>query len=32
MQRRIASFHQDPESHWVADLECGHSQHVRHDP
>ena len=18
--------------HWVADLDCGHSQHVRHDP
>ncbi len=32
MQRRITSFHLDPESHWVADLECGHSQHVRHDP
>jgi hypothetical protein len=31
-QRRIAGFHQDEEGHWVADLECGHSQHVRHDP
>ena len=30
--RRIVGFHQDDESHWVADLECGHSQHVRHDP
>ena len=30
--RRIAGFHQDEENHWVADLECGHSQHVRHDP
>jgi hypothetical protein len=18
--------------HWVADLDCGHSRHVRHDP
>ena len=18
--------------HWVADLDCGHTQHVRHDP
>jgi len=32
MQRRITAFHQDPEQHWVADLECGHSQQVRHDP
>jgi uncharacterized protein (TIGR00725 family) len=30
--RAIRGFHQDHESHWVADLECGHSQHVRHDP
>ena len=30
--RRIVGFHQDDESHWVADLDCGHSQHVRHDP
>lgn len=28
----IVGFHQDAESHWVADLACGHSQHVRHDP
>ena len=32
MQRRIVGFHQDDEQHWVADLECGHGQHVRHDP
>jgi hypothetical protein len=30
--RRIVGFHQDEEHHWVADLECGHTQHVRHDP
>lgn len=30
--RRIVGFHQDQEGHWVADLECGHTQHVRHDP
>lgn len=30
--RRIVGYHQDEEAHWVADLECGHSQHVRHDP
>jgi RimJ/RimL family protein N-acetyltransferase len=32
MQKRIVGFHQDPERHWVAELECGHRQHVRHDP
>lgn len=28
----IRAFHQDDEGHWVADLACGHSQHVRHRP
>jgi 8-oxo-dGTP diphosphatase len=32
MQQAITGFHQDSEGHWVADLGCGHSQHVRHDP
>lgn len=32
MERRIVGFHQDEERHWVAELECGHAQHVRHDP
>lgn len=31
-RRRITGFHQDQEHHWVAQLECGHNQHVRHDP
>ena len=30
--RKIVGFHTDDEGHWVADLECGHGQHVRHDP
>ncbi|HEX9310720.1 MAG TPA: DUF3565 domain-containing protein [Gemmatimonadaceae bacterium] len=30
--QRIVGFHQDEEKHWVAELECGHTQHVRHDP
>jgi hypothetical protein len=30
--RRIVGFHLDAEQQWVADLECGHTQHVRHDP
>ena len=32
MQREIIGYHQDDEGHWVADLACGHAQHVRHDP
>jgi len=30
--RKIVGFHRDDDAHWVADLECGHTQHVRHDP
>jgi hypothetical protein len=30
--RKIVGFSQDAESHWVAQLACGHSQHVRHEP
>ena len=29
---KILGFHQDEVGDWVADLECGHTQHVRHDP
>lgn len=32
MQRLIIGFHQDEEGYWVAELECGHNQHVRHKP
>jgi hypothetical protein len=32
MQRQVTSFYQDEEKHWVARLNCGHGQHVRHDP
>jgi hypothetical protein len=32
MQRAIAGFHQDEQGHWVADLACGHTRHLRHDP
>lgn len=32
MRRRIIDFHRDEQGHWVADLECGHCQHTRHDP
>ena len=32
MQRPIEGFHQDDVGDWVADLSCGHGQHVRHKP
>jgi hypothetical protein len=32
MLQPITGFHLDEESHWVAELACGHFQHVRHDP
>ncbi|NIE96432.1 DUF3565 domain-containing protein [Acinetobacter sp. Tr-809] len=32
MQQAIVSFHLDEQGHYVADLACGHGQHVRHDP
>lgn len=32
MQQAIQGYHQDEEKHWVAELICGHNQHVRHDP
>lgn len=31
-ERSIVGFRQDDEQHWIAELECGHSQHVRHTP
>ena len=30
--RAIVGFHQDVEGDWVARLDCGHNQHVRHSP
>jgi len=32
MQQAIVGFHQDEAQDWVAELACGHNQHVRHDP
>ena len=32
MKRAILGFHRDPAGDWVADLNCGHCQHVRHRP
>ena len=32
MDRRIVDYHQDEEGDWAAELDCGHFQHVRHNP
>ncbi len=32
MKQPIIGFHKDEEGDWVADLKCGHTQHVRHNP
>ena len=32
MHQPIIGFHLDEQQDWVAELECGHNQHVRHDP
>lgn len=32
IKRTIIGFHLDDHRDWVAELECGHTQHVRHRP
>ncbi len=32
MQRPIIGYHQDEKGDWVAELRCGHGQHIRHKP
>ncbi|MFD2176111.1 DUF3565 domain-containing protein [Veronia pacifica] len=32
MKQPIVGYHKDDEGHWVAELRCGHCQHVRHQP
>ena len=32
MKRAIVGFRLDAHDDWVADLDCGHGQHVRHRP
>lgn len=32
MRQAIIGFYQDEAGHWVAELECGHTRHMRHDP
>lgn len=32
MKQPITGFHLDADGDWVAELACGHLQHVRHKP
>lgn len=32
MKQPIIGYHLDEQAHWVAELACGHNQHVRHNP
>ncbi|WP_254275846.1 DUF3565 domain-containing protein [Halomonas sp. 3H] len=32
MKQPIVGYHLDEEGHWVAELACGHCQHLRHQP
>lgn len=32
MQRTIVGYHEDEVGDWVAELDCHHGQHVRHQP
>ncbi len=32
MKQPIIGFHKDEVGDWVADLACGHTRHVRHNP
>ncbi len=32
MKQNITGYHLDELSDWVAELQCGHYQHVRHNP
>lgn len=32
LPRKIVGYHLDENFDWVAELECGHQQHVRHNP
>ncbi|MGY2291415.1 DUF3565 domain-containing protein [Pseudomonas sp. SDO528_S397] len=28
----VTGFYQDADQHWVVQLSCGHTQHLRHQP
>jgi hypothetical protein len=31
-RRLIVAFRRDEQGDWIAELDCGHERHVRHDP
>lgn len=32
MKRHIVKYHQNKQEYWVAELDCGHKQNLRHNP
>lgn len=32
VQKKINRFYQDEEGDWVAEMDCGHTRHMRHNP
>lgn len=32
MKQPITGYHRDEQGDWIAELSCGHGQHVRHRP
>lgn len=32
MESKIVEFYKDENQEWVAKLDCGHTQHMRHKP
>jgi hypothetical protein len=32
VKRRVTGFRKDDAGDWIADLDCGHKRHVRHNP
>ena len=32
MKQPITGYHRDEENDWIAELDCGHYQHLRHRP
>ena len=32
MKRQVVGYHRDERDDWVAELDCGHNQHMRHRP
>jgi hypothetical protein len=32
LETEISGYHKDDKNGWIAELKCGHNQHVRHNP